>query len=114
MRISDWSSDVCSSDLAAAKQTHHAPELQRRPRLDDNSAAQTDIAGIEHGGLPRRDRPLILGERQREGIVGNAFQDTGRIEIGRTSGRERVCQYVYILVVAVSLKKKTIPPLTNN
>src|SRR3546814_17469223 len=27
-------------------------------------------------------------------------------EIGRASGRERVCQYVYISVVAVSLKKK--------
>src|SRR3546814_13990492 len=28
-------------------------------------------------------------------------------EIGRASCRERVCQYVYISVVAVSLKKKT-------
>src|SRR3546814_16319178 len=27
-------------------------------------------------------------------------------KIGRASGRERVCQYVYISVVAVSLKKK--------
>src|SRR3546814_12306991 len=27
-------------------------------------------------------------------------------EIGRASGRERVCQYVYISVVAVALKKK--------
>src|SRR3546814_12314734 len=30
----------------------------------------------------------------------------GDIEIGRASGRERVCQYVYISVVAVSLNKK--------
>src|SRR3546814_13345976 len=28
-------------------------------------------------------------------------------EIGRASGRERVCQYVWITVVAVSLKNKT-------
>src|SRR3546814_14221618 len=28
------------------------------------------------------------------------------IEIGRASCRERVCQYVYVSVVAVSLKKK--------
>src|SRR3546814_11014614 len=28
------------------------------------------------------------------------------LEIGRASCRERVCQYVYISVVAVSLKKK--------
>src|SRR3546814_14582948 len=31
-----------------------------------------------------------------------------RFKIGRASCRERVCQYVYISVVAVSLKKKTI------
>src|SRR3546814_18035925 len=30
----------------------------------------------------------------------------GYSQIGRASGRERVCQYVYISVVAVSLKKK--------
>src|SRR3546814_15958049 len=30
-----------------------------------------------------------------------------RVEIGRASCRERVCQYVYISVVAVSLKNKT-------
>src|SRR3546814_21068599 len=30
----------------------------------------------------------------------------GRGEIGRASCRERVCQYVYIFVVAVSLNKK--------
>src|SRR3546814_16123343 len=29
------------------------------------------------------------------------------VKIGRASCRERVCQYVYITVVAVSLKKKT-------
>src|SRR3546814_20519303 len=31
---------------------------------------------------------------------------TGQGEIGRASSRERVCQYVYISVVAVSLKNK--------
>src|SRR3546814_14980555 len=31
-----------------------------------------------------------------------------RLEIGRASCRERVCQYVYISLVAVSLKKKKI------
>src|SRR3546814_14833642 len=31
---------------------------------------------------------------------------TGILKIGRASCRERVCQYVYIQVVAVSLKKK--------
>src|SRR3546814_12909940 len=31
----------------------------------------------------------------------------GRLEIGRASCREKVCQYVWISVVAVSSKKKT-------
>src|SRR3546814_11023672 len=31
----------------------------------------------------------------------------GKLEIGRASCRERVCQYVYISVVAGSLTKKT-------
>src|SRR3546814_21170312 len=31
----------------------------------------------------------------------------GKRQIGRASGRERVCQYVEISVVAVSLKKKS-------
>src|SRR3546814_17147981 len=34
-------------------------------------------------------------------------------EIGRASCRERVCQYVYISVVAVSLKKKQTNGYTN-
>src|SRR3546814_17178901 len=34
------------------------------------------------------------------------------LSLGRASCRERVCQYVYISVVAVSLKKKT--PLTKH
>src|SRR3546814_12623799 len=34
-------------------------------------------------------------------------QPSRRREIGRASWRERVCQYVWISVVAVSLKKKT-------
>src|SRR3546814_15846627 len=64
-RISDWSSDVCSSDL-------------------DRIAA--DI------GLPRHSRAHALSLRS--------------VKIGRVSCRERVCQYVSISVVAVSLKKK--------
>src|SRR3546814_17316543 len=41
----------------------------------------------------------------------HAFGDVGRevgLKIGRASCRERVCQYVYISVVAVSLKQKNI------
>src|SRR3546814_15358023 len=40
------------------------------------------------------------------GEVGEFLRVPYYIEIGRASGRERVCQYVWISVVAVSLQKK--------
>src|SRR3546814_16770663 len=41
------------------------------------------------------------------GTIGTVLQLLKLPEIGRASCRERVCQYVSISVVAVSLKKKT-------
>src|SRR3546814_4626331 len=71
MRISDWSSDVCSSDLVAhIAFGKGAPAGE--PRLDD-----------------------IAGDRTRDGrkqVVGIEIADAG--QIGRASCRERVCQYV--------------------
>src|SRR3546814_6377530 len=68
MRISDWSSDVCSSDLPDQRGGMgevHAP-------LDAGDGC----------GRPRGDRAVGIGD------LGVA------IEIGRASCRERVCQYV--------------------
>src|SRR3546814_14822541 len=42
---------------------------------------------------------VSLRQRAEQGV------DQGMDEIGRASGRERVCQYVWISVVAGSLKK---------
>src|SRR3546814_13712777 len=97
MRISDWSSDVCSSDLRV-KASAVAPAkpamtlfLPRRrtlraldfitvlPKLTWPSPATTTW-------LPLRTERIV--------------------EIGRASCRERVCQYVSISWDAVSLKKK--------
>src|SRR3546814_2194152 len=75
MRISDWSSDVCSSDLERRSVAGH-----RRVRcgdqvvFDDESA---DPAVAEDVG------DLVGGEHEVD-----------RHEIGRASCRERVCQYV--------------------
>src|SRR3546814_18519298 len=117
MRISDWSSDVCASDLEGAslvaRDQAYAPGDRRR--LDIYAPTTT-------GQAPR---PVIVffyggswkgGSKEGYGFVGRAFAAQGfvvavpdyRLEIGRASGRERVCQYVKISVVAVSLKKKTI------
>src|SRR3546814_2414318 len=94
MRISDWSSDVCSSDLIAtllalgARALHElaAPWPQHRCLFDLGGAEdEVEEDGLVIVGYPHHDDPLsllaqALGHRQRE--------------IGRTSCRERVGQYV--------------------
>src|SRR3546814_12668695 len=93
MRISDWSSDVCSSDLldhgivdAAASQGGHQV-------LDGADADPVVIAderaelGVGHPVPDRRDRPSASGDV-------DADEGDPRVhEIGRASCRERVCQY---------------------
>src|SRR3546814_8054843 len=73
MRISDWSSDVCSSDLdreAVGKAWRHL--------------------------LVEEARPLGCGDRGAAGALGAEveLQACHGKEIGRASCRERVCQYV--------------------
>src|SRR3546814_14671958 len=101
MRISDWSSDVCSSDLVAdglgfmfqdrgqlftTKDGHpniYAPG--KRP-------FQTIIPGFAtKNGQPWLSFGVMGGDMQPQG---QAQIIINRIEIGRASCRERVCQYV--------------------
>src|SRR3546814_13429683 len=71
-----------------------ADELEARVKL----GAQTISGPI------RFSAPEDLGRRRIVPVI-DAFLDE-HAEIGRASCRERVCQYVSISVVAVSLKKK--------
>src|SRR3546814_1111528 len=74
MRISDWSSDVCSSDLAGIPGTEHA-DGQADPGSSgwESPAPASDLPG-RAGTVSVRRRPPR--------------------EIGRASCRERVYQYV--------------------
>src|SRR3546814_17113603 len=99
MRISDWSSDVCSSDLFAEHAVWRSVLDQKRERITRFDAA-----------------PLIF----RHGYLGRFAEGTGTAEItaeptaeqsdfvlgpiGRASGRESVCQYVSVSVGAGSLE----------
>src|SRR3546814_13175043 len=99
MRISDWSSDVCSSDLAL--RLGHLDELL----LHHHGIARgrglvalllLDAAGVgaEAGGLdvPRPGRRRL---QRRSGLALDHAAKLLRLqEIGRASCRERVCQYV--------------------
>src|SRR3546814_2184268 len=67
MRISDWSSDVCSSDLTRAKSRQLVNRANIKPFCGHGSTSSND-----------RERPDFCYV----------------LEIGRASCRERVCQYV--------------------
>src|SRR3546814_12351604 len=117
MRISDWSSDVCSSDLKVRRlplprgetdifhdrlcddQIVDSPEpvLRLGHPLAEPLGVQRVLVGIERRQKIRRVAHLLQFDPQP--VKGR------RIEIGRASCRESVCQYVSLSVVAVSLKK---------
>src|SRR3546814_15083725 len=111
MRISDWSSDVCSSDLAMsaaatgdAAMTALAPE---RPPVGLLLLAGLLALAIGVGGFggwaayaPLSSAAVARGVITVEGIArwcstSKAGQSPScASEIGRASCRERVCQYV--------------------
>src|SRR3546814_15855114 len=111
MRISDWSSDVCSSDLSGAfhvaKPSDLLPELQGRLpiRVELGALSEEDFVRIlseTKAGLPEQYAALL----GTEGVTLNFSDDAiarvaklaaevnEKVEIGRASCRERVCQYV--------------------
>src|SRR3546814_11451758 len=104
MRISDWSSDVCSSDLV--RRGLHALDAQARAGLVD------EVDGLV-GQVPVGAVAVGQVGRGHEGLVGDGDQVVRLVPVaqaiealGRASCGERVCQYVLISVVAVSLTLK--------
>src|SRR3546814_13141240 len=97
MRISDWSSDVCSSDLAAlAEKTTEPIE-----RWSSNGASSFGASSSTPNHRGRTIASTVI--TCASPIVATVRTSRGA-QIGRASGRQRVCQYVSISVVDVSLK----------
>src|SRR3546814_21172415 len=125
MRISDWSSDVCSSDLACLHDGHQLARLAAAmtetlalaipelPGLADDklNQAPSSILFQELLSIIETSRPYIPSMSGAEilALTKRAFDakraKISRKEVGRASCRERVCQYVKISVVAGSRKK---------
>src|SRR3546814_10471398 len=84
MRISDWSSDVCSSDLAGVLPKGR----QQQQRRTDHKGGQRDIEFDRAKGAEK------LGQREQHIGEGRNEQRAAVDQIGRASCRERVCQYV--------------------
>src|SRR3546814_20184435 len=98
MRISDLSSDVCSSGLPEA--IDKVLFLGGRRNLAATTALLRLVL-VERHGL---DVTLM---RERHDHVLRHDPVFMRHALGRASCRERVCQYVYILVVAVAFNKNS-------
>src|SRR3546814_10930281 len=117
MRISDWSSDVCSSDLQKLKKAGDEPPVLRLAENPDilRAIATTDA---------RRRPALVIGfAAETEQVVDYATKKLktqgcdwipANEEIGRASGRERVWQSVRIWVVEEQVKKKRCDNNTEN
>src|SRR3546814_14661942 len=128
MRISDWSSDVCSSDFynQARMSAENIPQLAvvmgsctaggaYVPAMSDESVIVKEQGTIFLGGPPLVkaatgevvDAEALGGADVHTSVsdVADHFAQDDRHEIGRASGRERGCQTVSIAVVAVSLKR---------
>src|SRR3546814_11466257 len=117
MRISDWSSDVCSSDLGR-------PESGGRsaagvPSLSDSTGHRAEAKGLKSGSGPKaqdrrhlaRPRLTLPGGRCYPSLAAPAPPSRGRSrreEIGRAPRRERVAPFVYNSWVALTIKKQQI------
>src|SRR3546814_4856210 len=83
MRISDWSSDVCSSDLADPR---FGKAMAKALSASTKTRFESAIDKFE--GLASQDDAVDLSGQL------NALAVALMKKIGRASCRERVCQYV--------------------
>src|SRR3546814_21153763 len=101
MRISDWSSDVCSSDLTELRREHRNFELHwfpyanmMRQRYTDEVRSAPSSAFTPHRARALFHEQVVLRSlRSLARRSPQADEYAGKLQIGRASCRERVCQY---------------------
>src|SRR3546814_19686424 len=127
MRISDWGSDVCSSDLGPPgdgepargdrrQAADHAGELSGRyGRCDASSVRMAGGIGTALRPTGSKQTPIVVAATRPSPSTNTPWRIVQEVvpslatrvpEIGRASCREGVCQYVWISVVDVPLKNK--------
>src|SRR3546814_5545880 len=90
MRISDWSSDVCSSDLWGRG------NYDGKKMTEDLRKIVVEGGKLYGGKWPFQRYLFIVHATDGAGGATEHLNSTviQRPQIGRASGRERVCQYV--------------------
>src|SRR3546814_8120858 len=84
LRISDWSSDVCSSDLGCQQRSVLHPGIRFFP---DEGVV------VDHLANPNLEDPMS-NEPSITALISALEEQRYQAKIGRASCRERVCQYV--------------------
>src|SRR3546814_4465530 len=91
MRISDWSSDVCSSDLLTeVLEGAGLADVGMLVRILDVRDVDGEIGDVVVDAQERREAAGF----QKIPRLGQRRQQRALVQIGRASCRERVCQYV--------------------
>src|SRR3546814_12022951 len=107
MRISDWSSDVCSSDLLPVAIIEDRELLTLRERTEQGAGTcvgrpvppnEVRIIRVSDDAIEQWSDELLVkpgqvGEITVTGPTATDAYFTREAQIGRASGRERVCQY---------------------
>src|SRR3546814_20776605 len=116
MRISDWSSDGCSSDLfsawlGAGNEGSEGNEGNGQPTAPSSEPSSSFLASTANSiGSSRKtclQKPSTIIETASSSPLPRLRQSNRwSSQIGRASCMERVCQYVSISVVALTLKKQ--------
>src|SRR3546814_11627593 len=99
MRISDWSSDVCSSDLSDFQDT-----VRQLPLLADVPVLGALLRSSEYQNQ-QTELVIIVTPHLVQPAPAGSLATPAHNYIGRPSCRERVFQYLSISVVVVSLTK---------
>src|SRR3546814_9163585 len=100
MRISDWSSDVCSSDLRAGVEARSRFAKNRRGKSSESRHCAQLWKNAASHLMPLifmwESMQVLLAAGEKYKIKAaqrkEAFEKEQSAKIGRASGRERVCQ----------------------
>src|SRR3546814_15408894 len=103
MRISDWSSDVCSSDLPAESEVMPS-QADTRSRVTREIGLNIPILSSAMDTVTDADMAIVMAQLGGIGVLHRNV--TIEEQIGSASCRERVCKDVSLAVVAVTLNKK--------
>src|SRR3546814_11761689 len=94
MRISDWSSDVCSSDLRAEATINLSGQILHADASAVDMYAAIDLLADKLDRLLLKHKQKMVDNYRRGESIARSGEFTCSIPIGRASCRERVCQSV--------------------